>query len=121
MQFAWPNDMLFDKWMVEIPLGEQFVEGETENEEMQDDETQIIDTITIQAQQKEENKKDQSLSSASRGPSNVSTTGEEGKEEITPTMQDKANNEPWVEKSMQSSEQVSPLASLVVIYTKDSE
>ena len=107
--------------MAEIPPGEQFVEGEIENEEMHDDETQIIDTITTQAQQKEKNKKDQSLSSASQGPSNVSTTEEEGKEEITPTMQDKANNEQQVERSIQSSEKVSPLASLVVIYMEDLE
>ena len=105
MQFTWPDDMLFEKWMAEIPPGEQFVEGETENEEMQDDEIQIIDTITTQAQQKEENKKDQSLSDASPGPSNVSTTGEEGKEKVTPTEQEKA----------------SPLVNLVVMYTEDSE
>ena len=120
LQFAWPDDLLFDKWMAEIPPGEQFVEGETENEEIQDDETQIIDTITTQAQQKEENKKEQSLSIASPGPSKISTAGEEGKE-VTPTMQDKANNKPHMESSIQSSEQVLPLASLAVMYTEDLE
>lgn len=68
LQFTWPDDVLFDKWMAEIPSDEQFVEIETKNEEVQDDETQIINTITTQVQQEEEDKKDQSFSTASPGP-----------------------------------------------------
>ena len=62
---------------------------------MQDDEIQISDTITIQAQQ------------------------EEGKEEVTPNVQDKDGKESQVEINLQSSEQTSPLASLAVVYMDD--
>ena len=50
LQFSWPDDILFDKWMVEIAPDEQFVEDETDNDEVQDDKIQISDTVTTQAQ-----------------------------------------------------------------------
>ena len=89
LQFHWPDDTLFDKWMAEIALGEKFDEDEIDDDEVQDDEIQIIDTVTTQAQQEEEDKNDQSLSIAGPGPQDANTTEEEGKEEVTPTIQDK--------------------------------
>ena len=83
--------------MAEIAPDEQFVEDETDNDEVQDDEIQISDTVTTQAQQ------------------------EEGKEEVTPNVQDKDGKESQVEINLQSSEQTSPLASLAVVYTYDLE
>ena len=61
MQFDWPDDTLFDKWMADIASDEQFEEDETDSDEVQDDEVQIID-ITAQGQQEEDNKCNQSVS-----------------------------------------------------------
>ena len=58
LQFDWPDDTLFDKWVVEIAPDEQFEEVETDSDEVQDDKVQIIDT-TMQGQQEEEDKGDQ--------------------------------------------------------------
>ena len=121
LQFHWPDDALFDKWMAEIAPGEQFDEDETDDDEVQDDEIQIIDTITTQAQQEEEDKNDQSLSIAGPSPQDANTTGEEGKEEVTLTIQDKDGENLQVEINLQSSEQISSLASLAVSYTENSE
>ena len=65
--------------MVEIAPNEQFVEDETDNDEVQDDEIQISDTVTTQAQQ------------------------EERKEEVTSNVQDKDGKESQVEINLQSS------------------
>ena len=46
LQFDWLDDTLFDKWMAEIAPNEQFEEVETNHDEVQDDEVQIIDITT---------------------------------------------------------------------------
>lgn len=123
LHFDQPDDVLFDKWMAEIAPGEHFEEDETDSDEVQGDEIQIIDIVTTQGQEEEEeeDKNDQSLSVVGLGPQDTDTTKEEGKVEVTPTIQDKDGENPQVEINLQSSEQTSSLASLVVAYTEDSE
>lgn len=44
LQFDWLDDTLFDKWMIDIAHGEQLEELKIDNDEMEQDEVQIIDT-----------------------------------------------------------------------------
>ena len=47
LYFNWPDDTGFDTWMVDIAFDEKFQEVETDEEEGQDDEVQIIDTSIL--------------------------------------------------------------------------
>lgn len=55
LQFNQPNDTLFYKWMVDIASKEQWVEGESDGDEMDQDEVQIIEAPSTD-QKKEEDK-----------------------------------------------------------------
>ena len=120
LQFDWLDDTLFDKWMVDIALDEQFEEVETDSDEVQDDEIQIIDTTT-QGQQEEENKGDQSVLVAGPQLQDVDTTEVGGRVKVTLLVQDEDGEKPRVEINLQSSEKTSSLASLAVAYTEESE
>ena len=45
LQFDWPDDTLFDKWMVDIASDEQLEEAESDDDETHEDEIQIIDSL----------------------------------------------------------------------------
>ena len=58
MQFDWPDDTLFDKWMADIAFDEQWEEVEIDNDEMEQDDIKIIDTSSRdQREEKDINEK----------------------------------------------------------------
>ena len=106
--------------MANIASDEQFEEVETDSDEMQDDEFQIID-ITAQGQQEEQNKGDKLVSIVGPEPQDVDTTEGVGKVKVTLTVQDEDSENPRVENTLQSSEQTSSLAGLASAYTEESK
>ena len=60
LQFNQLDDALFDKWMADIASNEQFEEAKMDENEVQEDEVQIIDTIAPD-QRDEEDKGQQSI------------------------------------------------------------
>ena len=107
--------------MEDIAPDDQFEEVDSDSDEMQDDEIQIIDTITTHSQQEEEDKGDQSILDAGPKPQDVDTTEEEGKVKVNLIVKDEDGENPRVEINLQSSEQTSSLASIARVYTNESE
>ena len=53
LHFDWPDDTLFDKWMAELVHAKQLEYVETDDEDMDQDEVQIIETLVKEEEKKE--------------------------------------------------------------------
>ena len=54
LQFDWPDDTLFDKWMVDITSNKQLGEAEIDDDEVHEDELQVIDTLALDQREEED-------------------------------------------------------------------
>lgn len=120
LQFNWPDDTLFDKWMANVTSDEQLEKVESDDDEMNLDEVQIIDRPS-KDQRREEDKTGQS--------SHVeSTLGEmddvaKMKPNITITLvvHDDASGNSRLEVNLQESQPGTSFANLIATYAEDSE
>ncbi len=105
--------------MTDIASNEQFEEAETYDDEVQEDNVQIIDTIALD-QRDEEDKGQQSVSITGSEAQDVDMTEEQSRVKVVLSVQDENSENPRVEIDLQVPEQISPLASLAALYTEDS-
>ena len=93
LQFNQLDDTLFDKWMIDIASDEQLEEVESDNDEMDQDEIQIIDT-PIGDQRKKENKDKKPIAVASLEAQNDDMVEEETRINVVLLVHDKASGDP---------------------------
>ena len=118
LQFNWPNDTLFDTWMLDIVADEQFEEVEIDEDEAQDDEVQIIDT-TAPDPKDEEGEVHQLAPAIGLETQNVDMIEEQSRVKVMLFVQNDNNENPRVKIDLEPQHDDSSLASLVATYSED--